>query len=53
LVNNNVNLPEKCIQEIAKSLVNGIHEIHTKINRSHGNIKIEEIMITRKGTVKV
>jgi len=53
LVNNNGNLPENCIQEIAKCLASGISEIHTKINRAHGNIKLEEIMITRKGIVKV
>ena len=52
-INNFGGLPENCIKNMRKDLIKGVHEVHKKLQKPHGNIRAEEIMITQKGTVKV
>lgn len=52
-INNFGGLPENCIKDISRDLIKGVNEVHKKLQKPHGNIRPEEIMITQKGTVKV
>ena len=47
------SLPEKSLQTVAKEVLTGIHEIQSKLCKSHGNITSNEIIIDAKGTLKV
>ena len=53
MINSFGSLPEKALQTVPKEVLTGIHEIQSKLCKSHGNIASNEIIIDAKGTLKV
>lgn len=47
------NLPERSIQTVAREILTGLVEIHSKLSKPHGNLTSREIVIDAKGTLKV
>jgi serine/threonine protein kinase len=45
--------PESTIQSIAKQLLEAMEEIHTKLDRLHGNINASNVFIDENKRIKV